>query len=439
VRKRLIVSALLLAVAAIAATAALGAPRAASKVIVISCQKCEPVGDKNNAFEQSRYNVAQAFNKMYAGKYKMVIQHWGASGEGDVQYWKRLALAHKLPDIFVEGSPLLKDLQQSGALLNLKPFLNKDTAWKSSFLPGAFTSLTSKGQIIGIPETRDTIGIFWNKQLFQKAGITSGFPATWAELLTDSAKLKAAGIIPIAEDGDWTTLLTWADLVGTQPGGAQFLYSGITKGNFASNPILVKATEYLKQLHTSGYVNSDAFTGDYQNAATPFLQGQAAMIANGPWMVAGDIKGPNAIPNLYSQVGYAPSPGWTAGGQGAIVVAGGSGWAAAATKDPAKQQAIIAFLKLTTQPNIQLSRTLETGSFWPVKLKLTPAQAAKLEPLAYHLSTASATLKYQYVHAKFSSPQAFTDEWKNDWPAYVQGGMSTAQFLTKLSQAVTGG
>jgi raffinose/stachyose/melibiose transport system substrate-binding protein len=436
VLRRLIISALSLVAVIAAAATAFGATSGGSKVIVLTCQKCEPVGDKNNAFEQSRYNVAQAFNKKYAGKYHMNIQHWGASGEGDVQYWKRLALAHKLPDIFVEGSPVLKALQQSGALLNLAPFLAKDKAWKNSFLPGSFTSLTYKGQILGIPETRDTIGIFWNKHLFQKAGITDGFPTTWAKFLSDCAKLKAAGVIPIAFDGDWTTLLTWADLIGTQPGGAQFLYSGITKGNYASNPIVVKATEFLKQLHTSGYANADAFTGDYQNAATPFLQGQAAMIANGPWMVAGDIKGPNAISGLYSQVGYAPAPGWTAGGQGAIVMAGGSGWAAAATKDPAKQQAIIAFLKLTTQPNIQLQRTIETGSFWATKLKLTSTQIAKLEPLAYHLSTLSSNLKYQFVHAKASTPQAFTDEWKNDWPAYVKGAMSTTDFLNKLSQAV---
>ena len=82
---------------------------------------------------------------------------------------------------------------------------------------------------LGIPEERDTIGIFWNKALFGRAGITGGFPKTWDDLLADCKKLKAAGIIPLAFDGDWTTLLIRANLIGTQPGGPDFLFSGIAR------------------------------------------------------------------------------------------------------------------------------------------------------------------------------------------------------------------
>lgn len=405
-------------------------------VVELTCQKCEP--STENAFSQSRYDVVQAFNKQYKGKYEVKVQHWGASGEGDVQYWKRLALANALPDIFVESSSLLKDVGQSGKLFDFAPFLSKDGAWKDSFIPGSFTALTNaSGQTLGIPETRDTIGIFWNKSLFAKAGIADGFPQTWDQFLVDCQKLKAAGVIPIAFDGDWTTLLIWADLIGTQQGGSDFLFSGIAKGNYANNSDVVKATEFLRSLQSSGYTNKDSFGGDYSNAGTPFLQEQAAMIANGPWMINGDIKGPNAKPGLYSRVGYAPAPGWSSDGAGAIVVAGGSGWAAKATTDAARQQAIIAFVKFTTTPDIQFQRTLKTGAYWAVKIKPTPDQVGQLEPLSYQLSTQSASLKYQFVHAKFASPQAFTDEWKNDWPAYAQGRMSTTDFLNKMSQAVT--
>ena len=170
-------------------------------------------------------------------------------------------------------------------------------------------------------------------------------------------------------DGDWVTQLMWANLIGTQPGGVEFLTSGIRSGNYANNPIVVKATEYLKSLHTSGYTNKDAFTGDYTNAANPFLQEQAAMIANGPWMVQADIKGKSALPNLYSQVGYAPSPGWTASGQGVIVLPGNGG-VASGTTDPAKQQAVVAFMKFATSPAIQLQRTIKTGAYGAEKLQV---------------------------------------------------------------------
>lgn len=203
--------------------------------------------------------------------------------------------------------------------MDFGPYLAKDTAWASTFYPDAFLSLKSaSGQVWGIPEERDIVGIYYNKAMFTKAGI-GGFPTTWDEFLADCEKLKSAGVIPIAMDGDCCTQLMWANLIGTQPGGDQFLASGIALGNFADNPIVVKATEFLKNLHTAGYTNKDAFTGDYPDAANPFLQEQAAMIANGPWMIQADIKGKSALPDLYSQVGYAPSPGSTADGQGAIV------------------------------------------------------------------------------------------------------------------------
>jgi ABC-type glycerol-3-phosphate transport system substrate-binding protein len=402
--------------------------------VVITCQRCQ--ASPTDVFSQSRYEVVQAFNKAYRGKYRVDVQMFGGKNENDLTYWERLALAGSLPDVFVAQSTQLQTLAKTGKLLNLAPFLAKDPKWKDSFYPDSFESLSgADGQIWGIAEERDVVGIFYNKALFAKAGVRR-FPVTWDEFLSDCQKLKDHGIIPFAMDGDWVTQLMWANLIGTQPGGEQFLFSGIAKGGFADNPIVVKATEFLKKLHTEGYVNQDAFTGDYPNAANPFLQGQAAMIANGPWMVQADIKGKSAMPGLYAHIGYAPSPGWTADGRGVIVLAGNAGWASGST-DPAKEEAAVAFMKFTTSPAIQLERTIATGAYWAVKLRLSPAQIRRLEPLTYALVREAESVKYHYPHAKFATPQAFTDAWKNYWPGYVQGAMSTTDFLTKLSAALT--
>jgi len=61
----------------------------------------------------------------------------------------------------------------------------------------------------------------------------------------------------------------------------------------------------------------------------------------------------------------------------------------------------------------------------------------KLEPLAYHLVQQSGKMKYTYTDAYFATPAAFFQEWTNDWPSYVQGAMSTTDFLNKLAAAVT--
>ena len=352
----------LIAVVGLALIAAAAAVAGRSgKPIVITCSACQ--NSPTDPFLQFNYKAVQQFNARYKGRYEIKIaqNQYAGSGPNRLQYYQRLALANALPDLFLLQRSELATLETTGKLYDFAPALRADRAWRETFYPGSFAALTdAKGRVAAIPEERDSIGIYYNKALFAKAGISS-FPSTWSEFMQDCAKLKASGSICFAMDGNWVTLLMWANLIGTHQGGAKFLLTGTSKGNYAANAAVVKATEFLKQIHTLGYVNSDAFTGDYNNAATPFVQGQAAMIANGPWMVQSDIKGKSALPNLYSQAGYAPSPGWAANGRGLIVVAGNGGWVSG-THDARKAQAVLAFMKFITSPAQSFAQTLKTGA-----------------------------------------------------------------------------
>jgi raffinose/stachyose/melibiose transport system substrate-binding protein len=393
--------------------------------VVITCEAC-PVKATDDPFQQFRKELTDAFNAKYKGRYRIKATPYTPANDADAaQHYARAAATGTLPDLFAEQATVVRDAARSGKLMDFAPVLDKDRAWKSSFAGDAFLSLTDAGSHVwGVPEGRDAIGIYYNKALFKKAGVAA-FPATWDEMLQACAKLKAAGAIPFAMDGDWVTQLMWSNLIGTKPGGVEFLRSGIGKGDFASNPGVVQATEFLKGMHTSGCVNKDAFSGDYEHAAAPFLDGQAAMIANGPWMVP-DIKA--AKKKL--DVGYASSPG-----NGLLVIPGSEGWASGAKGDD-KRAAVTAFMKFMTSNQEMLHKAEVTGSFWPTKLKPDAAQVKELEPLAYDLLEKAGTVAYVYPHAKFATPEAFTRAWTNGWPAYVQGKMSTKDFLSSLSEAV---
>jgi raffinose/stachyose/melibiose transport system substrate-binding protein len=393
--------------------------------VVITCEAC-PVKATDDPFQQFRKELTDAFNAKYKGRYRIKATPYTPANDADAaQHYARAAATGTLPDLFAEQATVVRDAARSGKLMDFAPVLDKDRAWKSSFAGDAFLSLTDAGSHVwGVPEGRDAIGIYYNKALFKKAGVAA-FPATWDEMLRACAKLKAAGAIPFAMDGDWVTQLMWSNLIGTKPGGVEFLRSGIGKGDFASNPGVVQATEFLKGMHTSGCVNKDAFSGDYEHAAAPFLDGQAAMIANGPWMVP-DIKA--AKKKL--DVGYASSPG-----NGLLVIPGSEGWASGAKGDD-KRAAVTAFMKFMTSNQEMLHKAEVTGSFWPTKLKPDAAQVKQLEPLAYDLLEKAGTVAYVYPHAKFATPEAFTRAWTNGWPAYVQGKMSTKDFLSSLSEAV---
>ncbi len=401
-----------------------GSEVAAGGEIVITCEPCALTPTAGDTFGRYRKELTAAFNQKYKGRYRVESKpyvHTNLDAESAAHY-QRQAATDTLPDLFIEASPTVQALARTGKLFDFADALERDPAWRETFKPDVFTSLTdADGHVWGVPEQVDTVGIFYNKKLFQKAGITA-FPTTWDELTTAAARLESAGVIPFAMDGDWVTQLWWANLIGTTPGGADFLKEGIKNGEYAGNPTVVQATEQLKSLHTDGFVNSDAFTGDYDRAAQPFLGGQAAMIANGPWMIP-DIEGAKV------DAGYAASPG------DGLIVFSGAGWASGA-KDDASREAVVEFNRFRTSQEQVFRKAVVTGGYWPTTFEPTAAQLKQLEPLAVRLVQQASQVTYTYPHAKFAAPLAFHTAWINQWPAYVQGKLSTEDFLGKLSDAV---
>jgi raffinose/stachyose/melibiose transport system substrate-binding protein len=413
-----------------------GGSGAAKGEVTITCASCQQ--SPTDPFLQYNYEAVQRFNRQFAGRYhvKVVKNQYASSGPDRLQYYQRLALANDLPDVFLVNRAELVALEKTGKLMDFASGLNQDAKWKSSFYDGAFDALKGdSSQIWAIPEERDAIGIYYNKAVLRKAGVTQ-FPSTWAELSAGCAKVKAKGNTCLAMDGDWVTLLMWANLIGTQPGGPQFLSDGLAKGGYAGNGAVVKATETLKSWHTDGFVNRDAFSGDYANAAAAYAGGKAAMVANGPWMVPTDIKSKNAVKGLYAETGYAPSPGWSSGQRGLVVVAGNGGWVSGA-RDDRKKEAVTAFMKFLTSPAEGLAQTLKTGAYPAVHVDLSGARAKALDPLAAGLVKQSTSLSMTYPHVYFSAPAAFGTAWKNLWPAYVQNKMSTSHFLDQLGKEAT--
>src|SRR6266511_1628860 len=161
--------------------------------VVITCVSCQ--ASPTDPSLQHIYDTAQAFNKKYAGKYRVkTVKSQNAGSSADrLQYYQRLALANDLPDIFQVNTEELRSLAKTGKLMSFAPELQKDAAWKGSFNDGAFAALTGQGgEVWAIPETRDAIGIYYNKAIFKSAGVAA-FPQTWTDFEADCAKIKAVG------------------------------------------------------------------------------------------------------------------------------------------------------------------------------------------------------------------------------------------------------
>ncbi|WP_413375562.1 ABC transporter substrate-binding protein [Alkalihalobacillus sp. 1P02AB] len=109
------------------------------------------------------------------------------------QYWDNLEIAgtgQSLPDIFWMNGPNIRLFAENDMLLNLDEYVAKD-GYDFSNYPETLTSLYSAGgSQYGIPKDYDTIGLWYNRELFDEAGVE--YPNetwTWDDLVTAAKEI----------------------------------------------------------------------------------------------------------------------------------------------------------------------------------------------------------------------------------------------------------
>jgi multiple sugar transport system substrate-binding protein len=179
----------------------------------------------------------------------------------------------------------------SGAWMDLGPMLRRAKIDMSQFPKTTLYYTQYKGKRCALPLLADVRGLYYNKELFRKAGL-SGPPQTFAQL-TDYAKkltvrnadgsLKVVGFNPTLGFYQ-NTMTAFAPLFGAKWVNA--------KGNssLATDPAWSKFFRWQKSLvDYYGYsrlVKFNAGAGDEWSASNAFESGKLAMHLDGEWRVA---------------------------------------------------------------------------------------------------------------------------------------------------------
>jgi raffinose/stachyose/melibiose transport system substrate-binding protein len=174
--------------------------------------------------------------------------------------------------------------------------------------------VTFDGKLVGIPNQLETLGLFYNKDLFAKHGVAE--PQNLAELMAGAAKLRDAGVIPIAvndKDG-WQGGHLLSMSLSSEVGGAGMdkLLSGETAWD---DPSVVKALQVWADMADQKLLPKSPTAVNYDNGNALFYSGKAAVNPTGSWL-AFDIER-----NVKFEVGYIPFP--SAAGKG--IFCGGLG------------------------------------------------------------------------------------------------------------------
>lgn len=121
------------------------------------------------------------------------------------EYWTKVEASIQggsAPDIFWLNIPKAIDYMEGGALLPLDG-INVDTA---NFPPQHVAVYQMDGKTYGIPKDFDSQALFYNKEMFDKAGISYPDDSwTWDSLTDAAKKLTGNGVYGIAAP------LTWQD------------------------------------------------------------------------------------------------------------------------------------------------------------------------------------------------------------------------------------
>lgn len=138
------------------------------------------------------------------------------------------------------------------------------------------------GFLNSIVEQPNIGGIFYDKAAFAAAGITT-VPATWAEFLDACAKLKEAGIAPLALDSAYADFNVYHHLVRHL--GEDKIKELSANGGWAADADAVAAAQEIIDFVNAGYLAEGA-PDQYPASQTKIGLGTAAMIVCADYVCA---------------------------------------------------------------------------------------------------------------------------------------------------------
>lgn len=342
-------------------------------------------------------DVVDRFNKDYEGKYHVTP----ITTNLEEYYTKLNALvaSNETPDCFiVSPGPNLDAYVDPGVAADLTDDLKAD-GWLDTFNggEGAFSQQTYDGKIYAVPLNIAAACVFYNTEMFEKAGIST-MPTDWDGFIDTCDKLQAAGYTPLSISAGtaWCLSMLAGYLCDAEGVDLDAIDAGTAHWTDAN-----VAAAANKMLELSKYFQPTA-AGDTNDVATAnFYNEEAAMLIQGSWAIA-QMNGSN--PDFEDKCGVFAFPGTN----GRVIAKSDSLAMSANTKH---KDAVLAFMKYFTDDTAQ-KYTAEIGGKIPVTKVDYDADKAPAQ-LAYVMdvfSNASSTFGfYNESLASTEAGSAFDD------------------------------
>jgi ABC-type glycerol-3-phosphate transport system substrate-binding protein len=276
----------------------------------------------------------------------------------------KLSMASSTPPDIAEYNPgAMRSLVPAGLIYDLTPY-EKLYGWGDGFPASSLEVLRSNtaakeygtGGLYAVPGALSVLGVYYNKSLVQKAGVTQR-PATLEQFEQNLGAVKSSGTTPLSVGGlqvggfqVWNAL---GNVLGDAKQYREWVYGkpGATIKTDGAQRAAQKVVDWVG----SGYVPASANATADSDAQANFVNGKSAYLITGNWAASTIAK------TMGDNVGFYVLPPASAGGP---AVASGASVAysiSSKTKHANEAAAFLDFMRSEKAATIQF----DTG-FMPV-------------------------------------------------------------------------
>ena len=209
------------------------------------------------------------------------------------------------PDLVRQDRFTIGDWASRDAFRPLDDLIRRDGIKPTDFYPACWAEAVYRGRTYAIPHGTDDRALYYNRELFRRAGLDPNRPPrTWEQLIEYATRLthrrrdgsyQQIGFIP-NYGNSWLYLYSW------QQGGGFMSPDGRTCT--LANPRTTKALAWMVSVYDrlGGAEPISAFTSTFQgNELDPFLIGKVAMKTDGNWVL-------NSIARYRPRLDFAVAP-----------------------------------------------------------------------------------------------------------------------------------
>lgn len=311
------------------------------------------------------------FTKITGAKVKLQTQEW----DGITTKVSTALATSTPPDVLDLGNTQISGFAANGGLLDLTPY-SKDLHQGNTWLTGLEQPATVDGKLYGVPGLAGNRAVVYNKKVWKAAGVTAA-PKTFAELMADLDKIKAANTDPnfaafYYPGQEWSGALQWVwdagGEIATQSGGTW-------KGGFASADAQKGLNGFKTFQNTYSSVASQTADGKTPDETQILADGKAGAIIGVSNTIKKALKDNPAL--TQDDLGVFPFPGKS--GKSQPVMLGGSDWGVA-VKSQNKDLALL-WAKIAGSPKIQNDYVFAKDGWIPNSNEgIKAAQASGLSP-----------------------------------------------------------